>query len=71
MAEFNVFTATRAELQARIAELESRTVKLPKLKMLEDYLAEVAIDERKQILVGVKLEFHRALTDAGIKVEAK
>lgn len=71
MAEFNVFTATRAELQARIAELESRTVKLPKLKMLEDYLAEVAIDERKQILVGVKLEFHRALTDAGIKVEDK
>ncbi|HIC8627039.1 hypothetical protein [Klebsiella pneumoniae] len=59
------------ELQARIAELESRTVKLPKLKMLEDYLAEVAIEERKQILVGVKLEFHRALTDAGIKVEAE
>lgn len=29
MAEFNVFTATRAELQARIAELESRTVELP------------------------------------------
>jgi hypothetical protein len=28
--------------------------------MLEDYLAEVAIEERKQILVGVKLEFHRA-----------
>ncbi|WP_375378298.1 ead/Ea22-like family protein [Klebsiella pneumoniae] len=55
----------------RIAELESRTVKLPKLKMLEDYLAEVAIEERKQILVGVKLEFHRALTDAGIKVEAE
>lgn len=50
---------------------ESRTVKLPKLKMLEDYLAEVAIEERKQILVGVKLEFHRALTDAGIKVEAE
>ncbi|EPG9173757.1 ead/Ea22-like family protein [Klebsiella pneumoniae] len=57
--------------QQRIAELESSTVKLPKLKMLEDYLAEVAIDERKQILVGVKLEFHRALTDAGIKVEAE
>lgn len=50
---------------------ESRTVKLPKLKMLEDYLAEVAIEERKQILVGVKLEFHRALTAAGIKVEAE
>lgn len=29
MTEFNVFTATRAELQARIAELESRTVELP------------------------------------------
>ncbi|HCU0461153.1 TPA: ead/Ea22-like family protein [Klebsiella pneumoniae] len=58
-------------LRQRIAELESRTVKLPKLKMLEDYLAEVAIEERKQILVGVKLEFHRALTAAGIKVEAE
>ncbi|HBX0741285.1 TPA: ead/Ea22-like family protein [Klebsiella pneumoniae] len=60
-----------AALRQRIAELESRTVKLPKLKMLEDYLAEVAIEERKQILVGVKLEFHRALADAGIKVEAE
>ncbi|MEP9843781.1 ead/Ea22-like family protein [Klebsiella sp. GN_Kp186] len=57
--------------QQRIFELESRTVKLPKLKMLEDYLAEVAIEERKQILVGVKLEFHRALAAAGIKVEAE
>ena len=53
----------------RIAELESRAVKLPKFKMLEDYLAEVAIEERKQILVGVKLEFHRACVAAGIKVE--
>ncbi|HBR4588211.1 TPA: hypothetical protein L9W10_001776 [Klebsiella pneumoniae] len=59
------------DLQERIAELESRTVKLPKLKMLEDYLAEVAIEERKQILVGVKLEFHRACVSAGIKVEAE
>lgn len=58
-------------LRQRIAELESRTVKLPKLKMLEDYLAEVAIEERKQILVGVKLEFHRACVAAGIKVEAE
>lgn len=57
--------------QQRIAELESRTVKLPKLKMLEDYLAEVAIEERKQILVGVKLEFHRALAAAGIKMEVE
>ncbi|HHS9236146.1 TPA: ead/Ea22-like family protein [Klebsiella michiganensis] len=61
----------RKAAEQRIAELESRTVKLPKLKMLEDYLAEVAIEERKKILVGVKLEFHRALTDAGIKVEAE
>ncbi|WP_420792669.1 ead/Ea22-like family protein [Klebsiella pneumoniae] len=60
-----------AALRQRIAELESRTVKLPKLKMLEDYLAEVAIEERKHILVGVKLEFHRALAAAGIKVEAE
>ncbi|MEB2926739.1 hypothetical protein [Klebsiella pneumoniae] len=58
-------------LRQRIAELESRTVKLPKLKMLEDYLAEVAIEERKQILVGVKLEFHRACVAAGIKWEAE
>ena len=58
-------------LRQRIAELESRSVKLPKLKMLEDYLAEVAIEERKQILVGVKLEFHRACVAAGIKVEAE
>ncbi|MEP9943188.1 ead/Ea22-like family protein [Klebsiella sp. GG_Kp153] len=70
----NVHYADAAEkeieaLRQRIAELESRTVKLPKLKMLEDYLAEVAIEERKQILVGVKLEFHRACVAAGIKWE--
>ncbi|HBR3960491.1 TPA: ead/Ea22-like family protein [Klebsiella pneumoniae] len=72
----NVHYGDTAEMEIealcqRIAELESRTVKLPKLKMLEDYLAEVAIEERKQILVGVKLEFHRALAAAGIKVEAE
>ncbi|MEJ0168341.1 hypothetical protein WDT90_03740 [Klebsiella pneumoniae] len=60
-----------ADYRQRIAELESRTVKMPKLKMLEDYLAEVAIEERKQILVGVKLEFHRELAAAGINVEAE
>ncbi|MDW1393962.1 hypothetical protein [Klebsiella pneumoniae] len=61
-----------AEKQLATAiELESRTVKLPKLKMLEDYLAEVAIEERKQILVGVKLEFHRACVAAGIKMEVE
>lgn len=65
------YETTISMLRSRIAELESRTVKLPKLKMLEDYLAEVAIEERKQILVGVKLEFHRACVAAGIKVEAE
>ncbi|GKO57760.1 ead/Ea22-like family protein [Klebsiella quasipneumoniae] len=59
----------QGEIKALLSSLESRTVKLPKLKMLEDYLAEVAIEERKQILVGVKLEFHRECAAAGIKVE--
>ncbi|MCF1902297.1 hypothetical protein L1K12_24395 [Klebsiella pneumoniae] len=58
-------------LRELLVRLEPRTVKMPKLKMLEDYLAEVAIEERKQILVGVKLEFHRACATSGIKVEAE
>ncbi len=58
-------------LRELLVRLEPRTVKMPKLKMLEDYLAEVTIEERKQILVGVKLEFHRACATAGIKVEAE
>lgn len=55
--------------EARVVELESRTVtvKMPKLKMLEDYLAEVAVEERKAILLGVRMEFHRALNAEGIK----
>lgn len=55
--------------QQRITQLESRTVtvKMPKLKMLEDYLAEVAVEERKAILLGVRMEFHRALNAEGIK----
>ncbi|EKZ5688521.1 hypothetical protein REY31_000739 [Klebsiella pneumoniae] len=65
------YETTISMLRSRIAELDSRAVKLPKLKMLEDYLAEAAIEERKKILVGVKLEFHRALNAAGIKVEAE
>ncbi|HHT0504467.1 TPA: hypothetical protein ACTW6W_005514 [Raoultella ornithinolytica] len=68
-ARIDTLVEALEKAQQRIAELESRTVKLPKLKMLEDYLAEVAIEERKQILVGVKLEFHRACVAAGIKVE--
>ncbi|MBW5963279.1 hypothetical protein CFM97_23525 [Klebsiella michiganensis] len=59
------------ELKRRIAELESRTAKMPKLKMLEDYLAEVAVEERKAILLGVRMEFHRAINAAGITVEAE
>ncbi|MBC5117352.1 ead/Ea22-like family protein [Klebsiella quasipneumoniae] len=70
-ANILVLVEALEKAQKRIAELESRTVKLPRLKMLEDYLAEVAIEERKQILVGVKLEFHRACVAAGIKVEAE
>ncbi|EQA7873641.1 hypothetical protein ACX856_001571 [Klebsiella pneumoniae] len=69
--EANALVEALEKAQQRVSQLESRTVKLPKLKMLEDYLAEVAIEERKQILVGVKLEFHRALAAAGIKVEAE
>ena len=71
--EIQLKAAENNEIDARchIADLESRTVKMPKLKMLEDFLAEVAIEERKQILVGVKLEFHRELAAAGIKVEAE
>lgn len=59
------------ELEQRIAELEAREVELPKLKMLSDYLAEVTQREREDILVGVKLEFHRMLTAAGIGVKGE
>ena len=61
------------ELEAaekRISELEAREVKLPELKMLRDYLAEVTHREREDILVGVRLEFFRALEEAGVKVAA-
>ncbi|HGY7367832.1 TPA: ead/Ea22-like family protein [Escherichia coli] len=61
----------RAEkAEKRIAELEAREVKLPELKMLSDYLAEVTMREREDILVGVRLEFFRALEEAGVKVAA-
>lgn len=61
------------ELEAaekRIAELEAREVKLPELKMLRDYLAEVTHREREDILVGIRLEFFRALEEAGVKAAA-
>ncbi|MEA3666765.1 hypothetical protein ACOY6H_04375 [Enterobacter hormaechei] len=75
----NMFVETRDvlalldELEAaekRIAELEAREVKLPELKMLSDYLAEVTMREREDILVGVRLEFFRALKEAGVNVAA-
>lgn len=62
------------ELEAkdkRIAELEAREVKLPKLKMLSDYLSEVTHREREDILLGVKLEFHRELQAAGIRINVE
>lgn len=52
--------------EKRIAELEAREVKIPELKMLRDYLAEVNHREREDILLGLKLEFHRELVAAGI-----
>lgn len=52
----------------RIADLESREVKLPELKMLRDYLAEVTHREREDILVGIRLEFFRAIEEAGVKI---
>ncbi|HAV1843511.1 TPA: ead/Ea22-like family protein [Enterobacter hormaechei subsp. xiangfangensis] len=62
------------ELEAKdkqIAELEAREVKLPKLKMLCDYLSEVTHREREDILLGVKLEFHRELQAAGIRIKGE
>ena len=62
------------ELEAkdkRIAELEAREVKLPKLKMLSVYLREVTMREREDILLGVKLEFHRELQAAGIRINGE
>ncbi|EKT1908845.1 hypothetical protein QDY89_003069 [Escherichia coli] len=67
------FDKQAAKLEAaekRIAELESREVKLPELKMLRDYLAEVTMREREDILVGIRLEFFRALEEAGVKAAA-
>ncbi|AOP96459.1 ead/Ea22-like family protein [Enterobacter roggenkampii] len=69
----DVVLALLDELEAaekRIAELEAREVKLPELKMLRDYLAEVTHREREDILVGVRLEFFRALEEAGVKAAA-
>lgn len=55
-------------LEAEVAELKGREVKLPELKMLSDYLRDVTMREREDILLGVKLEFHRELQAAGIRI---
>lgn len=44
-------------------------VKLPEMKMLKDYLSEVTMREREDILVGLRLEFFRNIRAAGIKVK--
>lgn len=63
---------SRAEAaEKRIAELEAREVKIPELKMLSDYLREVTLREREDIILGVKLEFHRNLKAAGISVKGE
>ncbi|EPA3072228.1 ead/Ea22-like family protein [Enterobacter cloacae] len=67
---FHKAVSVGARYEERIAELEALEVKLPELKMLSDYLEEVTMREREDILVGVRLEFFRALEEAGVKVAA-
>lgn len=66
MKEFNVFTATRAELQARIAELESHTVtvKLPKIRR-------VKLVSGEYVNGWTAHDVACAPSAAGIKVEAE
>ncbi|WP_448657094.1 ead/Ea22-like family protein [Enterobacter hormaechei] len=76
LAKHNLRASRKAQFrkrkvaERRIAELEAREVKFPELKMLRDYLAEVTMREREDILVGVRLEFFRALEEAGVKAAA-
>lgn len=72
MAEFNVFTATRAELQARIADLESRTVNLPMAMSIEggSYCSAHAHYDHNGDYYA-RDDVHDAIIAAGIKVEAK
>ena len=53
--------------QASRAAIE---VELPELKMLKDYLSDVTMREREDILVGVRLEFLRKVSAEGIKVKS-
>lgn len=67
MKEFNVFTATRAELQARIAELESRTVTVKLPTRIENIGLRSPLEVEDMWIARVK----GMLTAAGVKVEAK
>lgn len=69
--EFQSITGALEAAESRIAELEAREVKIPELKMLSDYLREVTLREREDIILGVKLEFHRNLKSAGISVKGE
>lgn len=53
--------------QASRAAIE---IELPELKMLKDYLSDVTMREREDILVGVQLEFLRKISAKGIKVKS-
>lgn len=72
MAEFNVFTASRAELQARITELESLTVKLPKAMSIEGgaYCSAHAHYDADGDYYD-RADVEKMLADAGIKVETE
>lgn len=70
MKEFNVFTATRAELQARIAELESRTVTV-KLPEPPGPMSVGARTVYFGIVADVVGAFQDGLNAAGIKLEAE
>lgn len=67
MAEFNVFTATRAELQARIAELESRTMTVSKSDIFNVPGGETYVGGEMISVDTLRLY----LAEHGVKVEAK
>ena len=65
MAEFNVFTATRAELQARIAELESSAVAVKQLAA-----ENVELKSSRSVLAENTLESCNSIACAGFRHEA-
>lgn len=60
----------RASWRAWQASRSAIEIELPELKMLKDYLSEVSMREREDILVGVRLEFLRKISAEGIKVKS-